>query len=60
MLETTHHRICPLCEACCGLEITVASGRVTSIRGHEADVLSKGYICPKPMPMPRSPGACPR
>lgn len=41
------HRICPLCEACCGLELTVAGGRVTSIRGHEADVFSRGYICPK-------------
>jgi anaerobic selenocysteine-containing dehydrogenase len=48
MLETTtHHRICPLCEACCGLEIKVADGKVTSIRGHEADVFSAGYICPK-------------
>jgi anaerobic selenocysteine-containing dehydrogenase len=44
---TTHHRICPLCEACCGLEIKVQAGRVISIRGHEADVLSAGYICPK-------------
>lgn len=44
---TTHHRICPLCEACCGLEIKVQQGKVISIRGHEADVLSKGYICPK-------------
>ncbi len=44
---TTHHRICPLCEACCGLEIKVQSGRVSGIRGHEADVLSQGYICPK-------------
>lgn len=43
----THHRICPLCEACCGLEIKVQSGRVISIRGHEADVLSRGYLCPK-------------
>ena len=48
MLDTTtHHRICPLCEACCGLEIKVQAGKVISIRGHEADVLSKGYICPK-------------
>ncbi len=48
MLDTTiHHRICPLCEACCGLEIKVQQGKVISIRGHEADVLSKGYICPK-------------
>jgi anaerobic selenocysteine-containing dehydrogenase len=47
MPDTTHHRICPLCEACCGLEIKVADGKVASIRGHEADVLSAGYICPK-------------
>ncbi len=48
MSDTTiHHRICPLCEACCGLEIEVAQGRVQRIRGHEADVLSAGYICPK-------------
>jgi anaerobic selenocysteine-containing dehydrogenase len=47
MNATTHHRICPLCEACCGLEIKVESGKVISIRGHDADVLSRGYICPK-------------
>ena len=44
---TTHHRICPLCEACCGLEIQIRDGQVTGIRGHDADVLSAGYICPK-------------
>ena len=44
---TTHHRICPLCEACCGLEIKVQDNKVISIRGHEADVFSAGYICPK-------------
>lgn len=43
----THHRICPLCEACCGLEIQVTEGRVTRIRGHAEDVFSQGYICPK-------------
>ena len=47
MLETTHHRICPLCEACCGLEIKTQGDTVISIRGHDADVLSQGYICPK-------------
>mgnify|MGYP000662724077 CR=1 FL=1 len=47
MTETIHHRICPLCEACCGLEIKTDAGKVVSIRGHEADVLSRGYICPK-------------
>jgi anaerobic selenocysteine-containing dehydrogenase len=47
MTETIHHRICPLCEACCGLELKVRGGKVVSIRGHEADVFSAGYICPK-------------
>ncbi len=47
MSDTIHHRICPLCEACCGLEIKVRSGQLISIRGHEQDVLSKGYLCPK-------------
>lgn len=47
MTSTTHHRICPLCEACCGLEIKVTDGTVTSIKGHAQDVLSAGYICPK-------------
>ena len=44
-------RICPLCEACCGLDVTVqgegADARVTAIRGDEADVFSRGYLCPK-------------
>ena len=44
---TTHYRICPLCEACCGLEIQVDGGQVKSIRGAEADPFSQGYICPK-------------
>jgi anaerobic selenocysteine-containing dehydrogenase len=47
MLETIHHRICPLCEACCGLEIKVQGGKVSSIKGHAQDVFSAGYICPK-------------
>ncbi len=40
-------RICPLCEACCGLDITVEDGHVTAIRGDADDVLSRGFICPK-------------
>lgn len=43
--------VCNLCEAICGLEVTVAgvpgAERVTSIRGNPADPLSRGYICPK-------------
>lgn len=47
MSDTTHHRVCPLCEACCGLEIKLREGQVISIRGHAEDVLSAGYLCPK-------------
>lgn len=47
MSETTHIRTCPLCEAMCGLRITVDGDRVTKIRPDEDDVWSKGYICPK-------------
>jgi anaerobic selenocysteine-containing dehydrogenase len=31
----------------CGLEVTVAGGRVTRVRGDERDVWSRGFICPK-------------
>ena len=41
------HRICPFCEACCGLEVEVDSGRVMRIRADEQDVFSKGFLCPK-------------
>src|ERR687888_2062530 len=38
---------CPLCEAGCGLEITVDHDRVDRIRGDADDVFSHGFICPK-------------
>src|SRR5690349_18177089 len=41
------YRICPLCVACCGLEIELRDGRVANIRGDEEDVFSAGYLCPK-------------
>ena len=50
MSETTlqtHYRICPLCEACCGLEIQTQGHEVVQVRGSAADVLSRGYLCPK-------------
>uniref|UniRef100_UPI003F684914 molybdopterin oxidoreductase family protein n=1 Tax=Streptomyces polyasparticus TaxID=2767826 RepID=UPI003F684914 len=40
-------RICPLCEATCGLALTIEGTRVTSARGDQDDVFSKGFICPK-------------
>ncbi|MBI5157031.1 MAG: molybdopterin-dependent oxidoreductase [Acidimicrobiia bacterium] len=46
-MPSTSYRTCPLCEATCGLEITVDDGRVARIRGDREDVFSKGFICPK-------------
>ena len=48
----TAFRTCPLCEASCGLEITLrpdgAGGEtVQRIRGDRLDVFSKGFLCPK-------------
>ncbi|MGP4045669.1 molybdopterin oxidoreductase family protein [Streptomyces sp. 2A115] len=40
-------RICPLCEATCGLTLTIEGTRVTSARGDRDDVFSHGFICPK-------------
>lgn len=44
---TTIARQCSLCEAHCGILVTVEDSRVTRIEGNPDDVLSKGYICPK-------------
>jgi anaerobic selenocysteine-containing dehydrogenase len=43
--------VCNLCEAICGLELTITEGAVTGIRGNDADPLSRGYICPKGVSM---------
>jgi anaerobic selenocysteine-containing dehydrogenase len=41
-------RICPLCEAGCGLEVGLsATDAVVRIRGDRHDVWSAGYLCPK-------------
>ena len=44
---TTALRICPLCEATCGLTLSIEDGRVTGARGDREDVFSAGFICPK-------------
>ncbi len=43
----TSYRTCPLCEACCGLEIHHQGKEIKIIRGNAEDVFSQGYICPK-------------
>ncbi len=43
----THHRVCHLCEAMCGLIIKTEGDKVVDIRGDKSDPLSRGHVCPK-------------
>ena len=47
MATTVRRTSCNLCEAICGVLVTVEDGRVTDIRGDESDPFSRGHICPK-------------
>ena len=47
MNNSVHYRNCNLCEAICGIEITVAGEQRLNIRGDKDDPFSRGYICPK-------------
>jgi len=40
-------RICPLCEATCGLELEAVGREIRAIRGDAADFFSRGFVCPK-------------
>ncbi len=43
-------RICPLCEATCGLTLSISDdpvAHITAARGDAADVFSAGFVCPK-------------
>ncbi len=44
---TTKIGVCNLCEAICGLQITIKGTEVTGIRGNPDDPLSRGHVCPK-------------
>jgi anaerobic selenocysteine-containing dehydrogenase len=46
-MTTTAHVTCPLCEATCGLAVTIEGDRVIGVRGDRADAFSNGFICPK-------------
>jgi anaerobic selenocysteine-containing dehydrogenase len=39
--------VCNLCEAICGLKLTIEDRQVTAVRGNPDDPLSRGHICPK-------------
>lgn len=45
--QKVHYRTCNLCEAMCGIEVTLADNQIVAIRGDKDDPLSKGHICPK-------------
>ena len=41
------HRVCPFCEATCGLALGVEGEAIVTVRGDKDDPFSRGYICPK-------------
>jgi anaerobic selenocysteine-containing dehydrogenase len=45
--SSIHYRACNLCEAICGIEISVQADQRLDIRGDKDDPFSRGYICPK-------------
>ncbi|MDX1696370.1 MAG: molybdopterin oxidoreductase family protein [Ketobacteraceae bacterium] len=47
MTQSTHYRVCHLCEAACGLEMVVENNEVVTVKGDPKDPLSQGHICPK-------------
>lgn len=54
--ERTVLGVCNLCEAICGLRLTVTrtpeGEAVTGVRGNPEDPLSRGHICPKGVALP--------
>ena len=46
---------CPLCEATCGLSVTLDGSRIASVRGDDQDVFSKGFIWSYPERRPGYP-----
>jgi anaerobic selenocysteine-containing dehydrogenase len=41
------HRVCPFCEATCGLAVETEDDKILSVRGDKGDPFSRGFICPK-------------
>jgi anaerobic selenocysteine-containing dehydrogenase len=46
-MPEVHHYACNLCDALCGLDVTVEGERILSVRGDSADPFSRGHTCPK-------------
>jgi len=49
----TSYTTCPLCEATCGLELTLGGGEVLGVRGDRDDVFSRGYTASTVDQMPK-------
>ncbi len=45
--DRIEYRTCPLCEATCGLALTMRGDELLAVRGDDEDVFSAGFICPK-------------
>ncbi len=45
--ESEHLFTCNLCEAQCGLRVSLRDLRITGVRGDPKDLLSRGHVCPK-------------
>ena len=54
MAETTQTfaRTCHICEANCGVLITMEGRKTLSVKGNPDHVLSRGFICPKATAIP--------
>lgn len=46
-MDGTHHSFCRICEALCGLKVTVQDNRVVAIHPDPEHVATKGFSCPK-------------
>jgi formate dehydrogenase len=47
MPDGTHHTFCRICEALCGLTVTVDRERVTAVHPDHQHVATEGFACPK-------------
>lgn len=44
---TTHFTFCRICEALCGLEVTVDGERIAKVRPDAEHITTRGFACPK-------------
>ena len=47
MPDGTHHSFCRICEALCGLKVTVENNKVVAVHPDDDHVATRGFSCPK-------------